>query len=154
MPAYVPIDGKPATREEFLAFVNSVLKSALSTELSRVGRDLVIPNDFTLFEKQGVSVYKAVRCEFSILKKQDDETTKTVSEENNGKDMKPPGVLALTIDLAAKIIRDTSILDELVGGRNPMSYNPSESEKVSRCILPVVLFCFIQDDTNNSTERG
>ncbi|CAJ1932904.1 unnamed protein product [Cylindrotheca closterium] len=148
-PAYVPSDGTPATLEEFSAFVNSALKSALGEKLSRWGRDLIDPNKVTKHGSVGVSVYEAYRCEFGVLKKSDDEeTTKIVSKEikvleeqriatdpkvvlseSSVLNGKARGVLALTIDLGAKVIRDKSVLDELVGNRDPHSWNPSDKEK-------------------------
>ena len=107
-----------------------------------------------------IFVYEAFRCEFGVLKRPDDETAKIVSEKKRGEKVEAPeecaimadpklilgntsvladkakarGVLVLTIDLGAKVIRDKSVLDELVGkNRDPNSWNPTEVEKVSRC---------------------
>ncbi|KAL3930479.1 MAG: hypothetical protein SGBAC_011749, partial [Bacillariaceae sp.] len=145
-PAYVPDDGTPATLPEFLAYVNSVLQSALGAKLPKWGRDLVNPNMVTQPRARGlslgVSIYHAYRCEFSVLKKPDEESTVIVSEEKKSEEKKAKvkGVLALTVDLGAKVLRDKSVLNDLVRRGESGSaeeraaanaYNPSEAEKAA-----------------------
>lgn len=150
-PAYVPDDGTPATLPEFLAYVNSVLQSALGAKLPKWGRDLVNPNKVTqlrdMGKSLGVSIYHAYRCEFSVLKKPDEESTAIVSEEKKSEEKKAKGVLALTVDLGAKVLRDKSVLNDLVrigesGSAEERAaanaYNPSEKVKVS--LLYLILY--------------
>eukprot|EP00526_Cylindrotheca_closterium_P001827 CAMPEP_0113606254 /NCGR_PEP_ID=MMETSP0017_2-20120614/2758_1 /TAXON_ID=2856 /ORGANISM="Cylindrotheca closterium" /LENGTH=1098 /DNA_ID=CAMNT_0000514789 /DNA_START=150 /DNA_END=3446 /DNA_ORIENTATION=- /assembly_acc=CAM_ASM_000147 len=151
-PAYVPSDGVPASLQEFSAFINSALQSALGERLSKWGRDLVNPNKVTRPRGLGVSVYEAFRCTFSVLKKPEEENKaaegldftvdpKVILHDESVLNGKKPGVLALTVDLGAKVLRDRSVLNELVGGKEEPdsdaeklaadSWNPTEEEKNS-----------------------
>lgn len=97
---------KPATPEVFLAFCNVALQRALSERLARWGKDFIDSTSFTTpsnrFGKSlGVRVFRAFRCEFSISQVAGRET------------------LILSIDINAKIIRTSSLLDAIYGGRDP-----------------------------------
>ena len=105
-------------------------------KLAKWGRDLVDSESGQRptgrnGESLGVQVYHAFRCEFSVLKKSDDATA--VNRHQSDPNI-ASGELALTVDLRAKVLRDKSVLDDLVaavGGGNPNSYHPDRDEKVS-----------------------
>jgi len=97
---------RPAMLEVFLAFCNVALQRALSERLARWGKDFIDSTSFTTpsnrFGKSlGVRVFRAFRCEFTMGKVADKDT------------------LILSIDINAKVIRTTSVLDAIYGGRDP-----------------------------------
>jgi hypothetical protein len=124
-PVYVP-DAKsptkpiPAQIPVFVSYINGALQRALGERLARWGKEFIDPEKFEKPTDRrgndlGVSVYQAYSTQFNVLK--------PPSENKDG-----PVQLALTVDLKAKVVRTMSVLDSLVGRRDPASYKPSFKE--------------------------
>ena len=89
------------------------------------GREYIDPKTFTEPTDRdgrslGVRVFKAYTCEFGLHK------TTT--------DPKAPSYLGLTVDLRAKILRNTSLLDVMSNGNSPekKKYSPKEMQDFKR----------------------
>lgn len=124
-PVYDPRDegARPAEEEVFLAYCNLVLARALGKEFSKWGREYIDPQQSKeptdrRGHSLGVMVYPAFACEFGL--------------------MRPKGprkaVVALTIDLCAKLMRTQSVLDLIYNGNDPSTYelSPQERTQVQR----------------------
>ncbi|KAL7520247.1 hypothetical protein ACHAWX_004980 [Stephanocyclus meneghinianus] len=102
---------KPANREVFLQYANVVLKRALGERLAPWGREFIDPKSFTEPQDSrsgkslGVRVFKAFTCEFGLHKSDPDPNA--------------PCCLGLTVDLRAKVMRTTSLLEVMSGGTHP-----------------------------------
>ena len=108
----------PATTENFVAYVNLVLQRAMGERLTKWGKstyvDRTAPNE--ALDRRGnplgVTIFQAIQLSFGILR-----------VEGN------PACLTLTCDLRAKVIRTTSVLQDLYGNMTPQqaeqSFTPS-----------------------------
>ena len=125
MPAYedgedTAIEADPPT---FLQYVNVVIERALQDgNLAKWGRVLIDPTsghkpkgrDGSLL---GAEIFKGYECVFELKK------------PAKNKDASP-AVLLLSVDLKAKVLRTSSVLDEIYAGRgDPNSYTLSPAEQ-------------------------
>lgn len=107
----------PANMEVFNAYINGALQRALGERLARWGTEYIDPMNMKEpvdrnGRSLGVRVYEAYSCQFGFIRNIDN----------------TPRV-GLTVDLRAKIVRTMSVLDNLVGGQNPLYYNPSRQDR-------------------------
>lgn len=121
-PIYIPDEksdctARPAQLEFFVSYVNQALNRALIERLARWGSEYIDPQNMTeptdrRGESLGVRVYEAFSCNFGFLRN-------------------PTGMasLALTVDLRAKIVRTTSLLDHLCGKQDPRNFRPSPQDQ-------------------------
>ena len=100
-----------------------MLQSALGAKLEKWGRDLVDPKSADRPSDRsgslGVTIYHAFRCEFGLLKKPNADAAKISGSAE----------LALTVDLKAKVLRDQSVLSDLVGVGEPEPNNEREMQR-------------------------
>eukprot|EP00804_Cyclotella_cryptica_P022927 CCRYP_018744-RA/>CCRYP_018744-RA protein AED:0.29 eAED:0.29 QI:71/1/1/1/1/0.85/7/1036/740 len=114
-------EAKPANREVFLQYANVVLKRAMGERLAPWGREFIDPKSFTEPQDSrsgkslGVRVFKAFTCEFGLHKSD--------TEPNS------PCSLGLTVDLRAKVMRTTSLLEVMSGDTHPEKKRYDDREK-------------------------
>ncbi len=94
-------------------FANVALEGALRERMARWGREFIDPQSFTEPKDRngqslGVKIFKAYRCNFNLMRQSN--TKSAVAR------------LTLTIDLRAKVIRTSTLLDALYKG----NYSPSK----------------------------
>jgi hypothetical protein len=95
-----------ATVEEFSTYINFALKRALLERFDMWGSEFIDPKaqPVEAADRQGnplgIKVHEAFSCSFTI-----------------NKDLQGKAYLALTVDLRAKIIRTTTVLDALYNGK-------------------------------------
>lgn len=104
----------------FVSYVNGALQRALGERFARWGNEFIDPNKVEKPTDRrgndlGVSVFQAYSVQFNVLK--------PPSENEDG-----PVRLALTVDLRAKVVRTMSVLESLIGRRDPGTYKPSSKE--------------------------
>jgi len=107
-----------ANMEVFNSYINGALQRALGERLARWGTEYIDPMNMKepvdrQGRKLGVRVYEAYSCQFGFIR-------------NSSTDIPRVG---LTVDLRAKIVRTTSVLDHLVEGKDPANYNPSHQDQ-------------------------
>jgi len=116
-PVYEPEGAKPANNQVFLSYVNSALSRALMERLKKWGRDYIDPKTGKTKDRNGnelgVTIYQAFSCEFGLTR---------TEEENRAK-------LSLTVDLRAKLMRSSSLLEVIYNGRNPNTTRLSYPEQ-------------------------
>lgn len=102
-------DAQLADETLFKQYANVVLSRALSTRLSPWGKEFIDPQNFTeprhkhTREPLGVILFRAFSCEFDYVRPK--HATKVQ--------------LGLTVDLRAKLMRSTSLLDVICKGQRP-----------------------------------
>ena len=108
-----------AESQIFLSYVNSALSRALLERLAKWGRDYIDPESGERATDRngkdlGVTVFRAFSCEFGL---------------NKPPMPKAPAMLALTVDLRAKLIRSSSVLDWIYQGRDPNTSQLSPQDR-------------------------
>lgn len=116
---------KPASVAEFEMFANVALEGALRERMARWGRDFIDPQSFAEPKDRngislGVQIFKAYRCNFNLMRQSN--TKSAVAR------------LTLTIDLRAKVIRKSTLLDAIY--KSP--YTPQKEGSLSRTELESV----------------
>jgi len=113
----------PATIENFVAYVNTVMQRAMGESLTKWGKEYVdksAPNEAvdTRGNPLGVAIFQAIALSFGVMR---------VSAG--------PPTLTLTCDLRAKVIRTTSVLDAMYG-RSHEELTPQLQQQRERSLTP------------------
>lgn len=99
-----------STADQFLSYVNCALQRAMGEQLVRWGQDYFDPNDFK--EEIGLKVFRSISLSFSL--------GRFVGKKNAN--------LLLTCDLKSKVMRSSSLLDEVNKNRlNEVASNVKKS---------------------------
>jgi hypothetical protein len=101
----------------------------LGERLARWGNEFIDPTSVSEPKDRkgnalGVRVYEAFSCQFGCLRPGRGKPGEVITSSSAVK-----ARLTLTVDLKAKIVRTQSVLDHLVGRRDPTNYNPSSNEQ-------------------------
>jgi hypothetical protein len=125
MPLYTDNDDDSLEpdNELFLQFCNCFLGKALAGKLTKWGSEFIHPDHYSEpppdrdGSSMGVTVYRAYKCDFGLVR----------SKNRSGRVSHT--VLTLTVDLCAKIMRKTTVLDAIYDGRNPVPLSPEQARK-------------------------
>jgi hypothetical protein len=121
-PVYPPAVDGPAATEVFVAYVNMALQRALGERLKRWGHQFIDERNPITHENLGIDIYESFECNFGLLRKEAGDPSQAQ--------------LTLTIDLRAKIMRKTTLLEALSRNRPSSSsgqqWTKQEQDRANR----------------------
>jgi hypothetical protein len=112
-----PVDGA-ATTDVFVAYVNMALQRALGERLKRWGQQFIDEKNPIPHPELGIDIYESFACSFSLIRKDAGDPSQAQ--------------LTLTIDLRAKIMRTTTLLEALNRSSSGQQWTKQEQDRAKR----------------------